>query len=212
MYEEVYDISILLWSESTPFPGDTPYVRNMVLTLEDSGICNTSRLTMSTHSGTHIDAPSHYVKNAKSIDQYSIQSFILPVQVVNIKNKELIDSSELQGLDIQTGGALLFRTNNSISGLSSKGGAFSDKYVYLSAEGADFCVEKKLNLVGIDYISIERFGDNISPAHHKLLGNGILILEGINLREVPPGEYTMFCFPLRIKDGEASPVRAVLVR
>jgi len=76
---------------------------------------------------------------------------------------------------------------------------------------SDFCAEKKASLVGIDYVTIDRYGDEASPAHRKLLGSGILILEGINLREVPLGEYTLFCPPLKIKGGEASPVCAILV-
>jgi arylformamidase len=82
----------------------------------------------------------------------------------------------------------------------------------MSPEAADFCVEKKVSLVGIDYGTIDRYGAQDFPAHHKLLGNDILILEGINLKEVPPGRYTLFCPPLKIKGAEGSPARAILIR
>ena len=209
-YKDVYDISVLLGSEAITFPGDTPYMRDVVLTTEESGICDVSKLMMSAHSGTHIDAPSHQIQNSKSIDQYPVQKFILPVQVVNIESKESIEPSELKKLDIKQGYALLFKTDNSVNGRCSNG-VFSEKYVYLSAEAADFCIEKDVSLVGKDYAAIDRFDDEARPAHYKLLGNNILILEGINLREVPPGEYTLLCLPLKIKDGEASPVRAILI-
>jgi len=210
-YEAVYDISVLLGTESINYPGDTPYSRDLMLTIEDSGISNVSKLVMSAHSGTHLDAPLHFIPNAKSIDQYSVQEFILPAQVVSIKDRESIRPSELENLDIKQGDALLFKTDNSISG-RCRSGVFSENFVYLSPEAADFCLERKVSLVGIDYNTIERHGDEAFPVHHKLLGSNILILEGINLKGVPPGRYTLFCFPLKIKGGEASPVRAILTR
>jgi len=210
-YEAVYDISVLLGTESINYPGDTPYSRDLMLTIKDSGISNVSKLVMSAHSGTHLDAPLHFIPNAKSIDQYSVQEFILPAQVVSIEDRESIRPSELENLDIKQGDALLFKTDNSISG-RCRSGVFSENFVYLSPEAADFCLEKKVSLVGIDYNTIERHGDEAFPAHHKLLGSNILILEGINLKGVPPGRYTLFCFPLKIKGGEASPVRAILTR
>ena len=209
-YETVYDISVLLGTESISYPGDTPYSRDLMLTIEDSGICNASKLVMSAHSGTHLDAPLHFIPNEKSIDEYSAKQFILPAQVVNIEDRESIRPSELESLDIKPGDALLFKTDNSASG-RCRSGVFSENFVYLSPQAADFCVGKKVSLVGIDYNTIERYSDETFSVHHKLLGNNILILEGINLKEVPPGRYILFCFPLKIKGGEASPVRAVLV-
>lgn len=211
MYEAVYDISVLLGAESIDYPGDTPYSRELIWTINESGICDLSKLVMSTHSGTHIDAPSHFIPNARSIDQYSIEEFILPARVVNIEDKESILLAELENLDLETGNALLFKTNNSIGG-RCRNALFSEGYVYLSPEAVDFCVEKKVSLVGIDYITIEAHGDEAFPAHRKLLGNNILVLEGINLKEVPAGTYTLLCLPLKIKGGEASPVRAILFR
>ena len=210
LHKGIYDISVLLGSESIVFPKDTPYSRDLILTIEDSGICNVSKLVLSTHSGTHVDAPSHFIPNAKSIDQYSVQELVLPAQVVRIEDRESIRLSELENLDVKQGDALLFKTNNSISGQCTNG-VFSENFVYLSDKAAEFCAEKKASLVGIDYVTIDRYGDEAFPAHRKLLGSGILILEGINLREVPPGKYTLFCLPLKIKDSEAAPVRAILV-
>ncbi len=139
------------------------------------------------------------------------RSFRLPARVVNIEDKESILLAELENLDLETGNALLFKTNNSIGG-RCRNALFSEGYVYLSPEAVDFCVEKKVSLVGIDYITIEAHGDEAFPAHRKLLGNNILVLEGINLKEVPAGTYTLLCLPLKIKGGEASPVRAILFR
>jgi len=210
-YKDIYDISVLLGSESIVFPNDTPYSRDSVLTIESSGICNVSKLVLSTHYGTHIDAPYHFIQNGKSIDQYLVQEFILPAQVIEIKDTESIRRPELEPLDIKQGDALLFKTNNSASGRSI-GGIFSEDFVYLSTEAADFCAKKRVSLLGIDYATIDKYGDMNFPAHRTLLKKGILILEGVYLKDVPVGQYTLFCLPLKIKGGEASPVRAILAR
>ena len=165
---------------------------------------------MSAHAGTHIDTPLHFIPNSKKIHKYYVKDFILPAQVVQVQDTESIEPSHLNGLDIRPGEALLFKTLNSISG-KLMSGVFSEDFVYLSPEAAGVFIEKKLGLVGIDYVSIDKFGEESSPAHHKLLGNNILILEGINLRDVPPGKYTLICLPLKIKDCEGSPVRAILL-
>jgi arylformamidase len=210
-YDSVYDISVLLGEESIDYPQDTPYSRGLIWTIEDGGICELSKLVMSAHSGTHVDFPSHFIPSGKTLDQYDITDFMLTARVVEIEDAEAIHPSELQDLDIKQEDALLFKTDNSRSGLCKRG-VFSDRFVYLSSKAAEFCVEKRVALVGLDYITIEKYGDENFRAHCKLLGRGILILEGINLEEVPAGTYTLLCLPLKIKGGEASPVRAVLLQ
>jgi arylformamidase len=209
-YERIYDISVLLGAESIDYPGDTPYSRELICTIRDNGSYDLSKLVMSAHSGTHIDVPSHFIANTKSIDQYPVQEFIFPALVVPIEDKESIRPHELKTLDIRPGDALLFKTDNSISG-RCRNGLFSEDFVFMSPEAADFCVEKKVGLVGLDYITVEKDGDKAFQVHGKILGNDLLILEGIDLGEVPTGRYTLFCLPLKIKGAEASPVRAILV-
>lgn len=212
-YKTIYDISILLGVEQIdlPIPGVPPFSREMILTMEGGGPAELSKLVITCHSGTHIDAPSHFIPEGKSIDEYPVEEFILPAQVVNIEDKEVIRPSELEKIDIRQGDALLFKTDNSRSG-RCKAGVLCGDYVYLSPEAADYCIAKKVRLVGFDYLAPERPGESIeaAPIHRKLLGNGILILESINLESVPLGRYTLFCLPLKIKGGEGSPVRAIL--
>ena len=210
-FRNVYDISVLLGVESIDYPGDTPYSRELVESIKGGGAYDLSKLVMSAHSGTHIDFPSHFIPNGKSAHKYGVQELILPALVLSIKSKESIQTSELEKADIKPGDAILFKTNNSVSG-QCKREKFSERFVYMTSEAADFCVEKKVGLVGIDYITIEKYSDDTFPAHRKILGNNILILEGINLKDVPAGKYTLFCFPLKIQNGEASPVRAILIK
>ncbi len=165
---------------------------------------------MPTHVGTHVDTPAHYFAQGKNLDAYPIERWILPAHVVSIKNREVIQPGELANIDLRPGEALLFKTANSLSGQATSG-VFSERFVYMSLEATDFCIARKVSLVGIDYVSVEKYDTEDSPVHQKLLENDILILEGINLKDVPPGRYILFCSPLKIKGAEGAPARAVLV-
>ena len=208
-YEVIYDISVSLGAESIDYPGGPVYSRELVMKIEDGDPADVSRLEMSAHSGTHVDMPAHFIARGKNLDEYPAEKWILPAHVVSIKDKEMVRPSELENVDIKPGDALLFKTDNSMSGRGISG-VFSERFIHVSPEAADFCVERKVSLVGIDYNTIEKVGSDV--VHHKLLGNEILVLEGINLKEVPSGRYTLFCLPLKIKGAEGAPARAILVR
>ncbi len=207
---KLYDISVSLGKESIVFPGDTPYGRTMVQTLVDGDDCNLSGITMSAHAGTHVDVPYHFFKDGKTIDRFPVEKFILSARVVSIQNSVVIEPAELENVDAQSGEAILFKTRNSTEGLIENG-VFQEDFVYLSAKGADWCVHNGVGLVGIDYLSIEKFDSKNFPVHRKILGNDIPILEGVNLKSVPEGRYTLYCFPLKISGGDGAPVRAVLM-
>jgi arylformamidase len=209
-HRNAYDITTLLGSQSIDYPGDTPYVRTMLCSIGEGAEYDLARLEMSAHSGTHLDAPAHFVAGGKTIDQYAVNDFILPAHVIHIGDPEAVRPSEIPDVDIVPGEAILFRTQSSGSGRCTSG-AFSHGFVYLSPEVADLCVEKRVHLVGLDSISVDRYGDEHYPVHHRLSEAGILILEGIDLAQVPAGRYTLICLPLRIRGGEASPARAVLL-
>jgi len=211
IFRNVYDISILLGLEDVTYPGDDPYSREEISSIAVGAAYNLSTLTLSAHAGTHIDAPAHFFKMAKTIDQYDAQNFVLPAHVIYVEDKESIKPDSLEGLEMKRGDALLFKTTNTTSGLS-RSGLFSKRFVHMSEEAASLCIELEASLVGIDYISIDRYEDDEAPVHRKLLEKDVMILEGIDLKDVPPGEYTLICPPLKIKGAEASPVRALLLR
>ncbi len=210
-FTKLYDISVILGEQSIDYPGDTPYKREMVMSLKESGLCDQAKLTMSSHAGTHIDLPAHFIENKKFIHQYKVEDFVLPAVVVAVTGKKSIGPGDIENLVLEKGSAILFKTDNSLKGIC-RSGPFRDDYVYLTGEAAEACVKKGVSLVGLDYISVEKHGDDSYPAHFQLLGNDIIILESINLEFVPPGPYTLCCLPLNIKDGEASPLRAVLFK
>ena len=212
-FAEVRDISVPL--EAAPvFPGDPKYSRASISRLEDGAQYNLSSIYLGTHSGTHLDAPAHLLRGGRTIDRYPLSRFILPVQVVSVKcpgNGDPICPSALRDLKSGKSEALLFKTNNSLRRLMHRS-VFSEEFVYLSREAAARCVTLDFGLVGIDYLSVDRYGDDQAPAHRTLLENDIMILEGIDLEAVSPGRYRLICLPLNATGLDAVPVRAVLVR
>lgn len=209
-YKIIYDISVTLGEESANWPDVPPYSREAIASIKNGDIMDVAKLTMLEHSGTHVDAPAHFIVGGATIDEYPISRWILPAQVVAIADKESIGTSEVEHLEIRDGDAILFKTYNSTSGRCISRVFFKD-FVYLSPEAADFLVRKKVSLVGIDYNSINKYDDKDNLTHHKLLSNGILILETINLKAVPPGQYTLICAPLKLKDAGGAPTRAMLI-
>jgi len=199
----IHDISVILGEQNIAYPGDPAFVREKPTPEAREAM----KITIGAHSGTHLDAPAHHVPGGKCLDDFPLDSFVLPAQVVEVFDPEAVRAADLEDVAVRPGEAILFRTGNSHSGRVISG-EFSDRYVYISADAAQWCVDRGLALVGLDYISVDRYGD--TAAHRILLGAGLLVLEGVNLADVRPGRYTLICFPLRIKGAEGSPVRAVL--
>lgn len=207
----VLDISVRLGAESCAFPGDPRYERRPVLRLQDGDPCELSALSMSAHSGTHLDAPAHFVAGGKALEEFAVEQFLLPALVAAVPEAPAVTPQAVAALDPGPGEAVLFKTDNSTSGRVHRG-SFDEDYVYVEPEAARCLVEKGVRLVGIDYLSIDRHDSSDHPSHHVLLGSDVLILEGIDLSAVDPGRYTLICLPLRLAHCEASPVRAVLLR
>lgn len=207
--KEQHDISVPL--ETAPlYPGDRPFSRQWVAGFEEGSGYRLSLLSVGSHTGTHIDSPSHILRDGSSLDSYPLHRFITPAQVIAVQDYDSVPAQALHDVDIQRGESILFKTPNSSGGLMHDP-VFRDEYVSLSLPVAQICVSLGAGMVGIDYLSVDRYRDESLPVHHILLKNDILILEGIDLDAVSPGRYWLVCLPLRIKDAEAVPVRAVLV-
>ena len=198
-----FDISLDLENSTIPWPGDTKFIR-----IEKKGSGIVSQLVMSTHSGTHIDAPKHFFEKG-TVDQIKFEKLIGPAKVVELKSRNLIAPKDLQRVKIEKDDRILFKNRN--SGLY-KQGKFTADYTSLSVEAAKFLAQKKISLVGIDYLGIEAKGSPGHPVHKLLLKSGIVLLEGLDLSKVKPGNYNLIALPLKIKAGDGSPARAVLWR
>jgi len=210
-FNKVYDISITLGSEDTTYPGDVPFAQINEALLAKGDAWNLTSISMSSHAGTHIDVPYHYFNDNPSIEVIDPAEFIMPARIITAKATECVRPEVLNGVEIAPGSAVLFKTANSESG-HVKSGRFSRNYVYIHEETAAMCVEKKLRLVGIDYLSVDSFSSPNFPVHQILLKSGMYILENINLKDVQDGTYSLVCLPLKINRAEATPVRAVLLQ
>jgi len=169
-----------------------------------------SRIEINSHDGTHIDAPLHFFYGGGSIDEMPLDTTIGRARVIEIKDKESIKPEELEAYDIQPGERLLFKTKNSPGAYEGKEPA--EDYVYISTEAARFLADKKVRLIGLDYLTIGSFkvADNVKDTHETLLGNGVYVIEGLNMSGVEAGEYELICLPLRLEKGDAGPCRAIL--
>ena len=166
-----------------------------------------SQLLLDMHAGTHVDAPAHFLQHGTTIDQFSIQQLVGSCVVLECMDVQKIRSSDVEGRDIRLGDIVLFKTKNSL--LSSED-VFNSDFVYVEKSAAEFLVQQKVKAVGIDYIGIERDQPQ-HETHTVLLSKNIPIIEGLRLRQVHPGRYTLFCFPLAVKGLEAAPARAFLM-
>lgn len=207
----IYDISMPLKEGMPVYAGNPPFKRVETHYLgKDGSPVNQSRLELGAHCGTHIDAPRHFEKDGYPMGGVPLDSLVGPARVVHFAKRECIDLPDLVNLDWQGVTRILFRTRNSDHW--AEGGAFDPNFVYLTGEGARFLVERQIRLVGIDSLGIEQFSSKDHPAHHALLQAGVTILEGLYMVDVPPGDYTLFCGPLRIDGAEGAPARALLMR
>lgn len=165
-------------------------------------------ITLDSHSGTHIDAPSHFINDGKTIDQLDLTSVVGTATVLDCSSVvDGITYDFLADKNIGQNDIILFKTTNSQTQPTEK---FTPHFVYLEVSGARFLTEKKVKAVGIDYLGIER-GQPGHLTHHELMNHSIAIIEGLRLGHVAPGEYQFVCLPLYLVGLEASPARAILI-
>lgn len=208
-YNEWFDISVLISSDLPVYPGDTQIEMKPLASIDTGDVANMLELKLSSHTGTHIDVPRHFLRDGKNLDEISLEKFWGRAKVYYLPVKEKIDRANITDLDIEAGDIILFKTRNSDLWELPE---FQKDFIYLSLDAAKVLVEKKIKTVGIDYLSIEKFKSRQHPVHTALLQNEIVILEGINLKDVAPGEFFLFYFPLKLKGADGSPVRAVLFK
>lgn len=178
--------------------------------LADGDIADDTTLHFSVHTGTHIDAPSHFLRGKKSVDEISLDVLIGEAYLVEFSNDvDSIDSALLDSLNLSSNvERLLFKTRNSLLWESGHR-EFDKQFVALTADAAQWLVDRKIRLVGIDYHSVQKF-NGCSRTHQILLGAEVIIIEGLNLSQVKTGHYELFCLPLKLKGVEGAPARVLL--
>jgi arylformamidase len=201
----IYDISVPLSAELPVYPGDPLIEIRDSLTLANGDVANVSSLNFGAHTGTHVDAPAHFIENTKKVESLALDVLIGEAEVIEVPaDKRVIDEEFVKTSSTR----VLFKTRN--SGLWSRD--FKTDFTYLDLPAAKKLIENGVKLVGIDYLSIEQFGSQEHEVHRALLSHEVIILEGLNLTDVPAGKYELICLPLRLRSnlGDGAPARAVL--
>jgi len=205
------DLSLTLKSNMVHWPTDPPFSIERVRDMDKGDIVNLSKIMMGAHSGTHVDAPVHFIKGAKGVDRLLFDSLIGTARIIGIADADTIKEKELAGSGIKKGERILLRTRNSLNKLLHKN-TFTEDFVYMEKDAAEFLVSRGIKTLGVDYLSVGGYKKNGPDVHKLLLGAGILIIEGLDLTEALPGNYDMVCLPMKILDSDGAPARVILKR
>jgi len=207
---KLFDISIAIRPGMPQWPGDDPVAeRPLLRTPED--VANVTQLILTTHTGTHVDPPRHFVHGGATIDHVPLERWVGPCWVADLTSSgPEVEVAELEAAGIPAGTErLILKTTN--TGLwRSSPAAFIEDYVGISLEAAEWVVTRGVTLIGIDYLSIGGMKTTNTETHQLLLGNDIIIVEGLDLDAIEPGPYELLCFPLKIQDGDGAPARVAL--
>lgn len=208
---DLIDVSVRLRAGMPIWPTSTGLHVSQSMRIADGAEANVTQLDMDVHCGTHVEGPLHFLADGLPLDALPLDTFVGPALVVAVGDETAAITPEtLASAGIPDGTIrLLLRTRNSTLWHEPDTG-FRRDYVALTTDAARWLVERGVRLVGIDYLSIQRFGDD-PETHRVLFRGGAAILEGLDLSEAPPGRYTLACLPLRLEGAEATPVRAVLM-
>jgi arylformamidase len=205
----IYDISVPIRSGMPVYEGDPGIEIKAWSALAKGNSSNVSVLHFGAHTGTHVDAPAHFIEGARRIDALSLESLIGPARVIQVPDEVLeIDPGFLATCNLEGVERVLFHTRN--SKFWSEG--FRKDFTYLTPEAAERLVDLGVKLVGTDYLSIEKFHSGHHRTHLALLSKNVIIVEGLNLTGIEAGDYELICLPLKIAEGsgDGSPARAVL--
>jgi arylformamidase len=205
-----YDITLTISPKLPTWPGDPGVDLERVEKIEAGSNANVSRIDMGVHTGTHVDAPYHFLQDGSTVDQLDLSMLAGRAYVLHLPEVDLITAAVLDAAQIPPRTRrVLFKTRNSDYWANDDLG-FQEDFVGLSKDGAEYLVQRGVKLVGMDYLSIAPYKQS-RPTHEVLLSAGVVIVEGLDLREVSQGRYTIYCLPLKLADSDGAPARAILI-
>jgi arylformamidase len=205
-----YDITLPISKELPVWPGDPPFEIRHIDSIAAGGNTNTSWISMSAHTGTHVDAPDHFLNNGKTIESLPLNVLSGRVYVLHLPKAKVITADMLKEAEIPPRTRrVLFKTCNS-NHWSNGENDFQTDFVGLGEDGARYLVDRGFKLVGIDYLSIAPYKQS-RPTHEILLKAGMVIVEGLDLSQVSAGRYTLYCLPLKLAGSDGAPARAILI-
>jgi len=206
---KLYDISLTIAEDLPVWPGDPKIELKKISQIDNGEEANVTHLSACVHIGTHVDAPDHFLGNGETVENLSLDLLVGPALVIEVPVEGQITAMDLQSITIPEGTKrLLIKTANSqiwAEGLKE----FKEDFIAIEADAAEYLVNQGVEVVGVDYLSVAPFADP-APTHQILLKAGTLIIEGLNLSEIVPGEYTLYCLPLKIKGSDGAPARVLL--
>ena len=205
----IYDISVPIRSGGLVYPGNPEIEITLQQAVAKGAGANVSVIRFGSHTGTHADAARHFFDDGQPVDKIPLERLIGPALLISFADDvRAVGAAELKAHDLRGRKRILLRTRNSAL-LSQK--EFVRDYTYLAPDGAEYLVDKGIEVVGVDYLSIEQFHSGHHKTHRTLLAKSVVILEGLDLSVPPPGEYQLICLPLRIEGCDGAPARAVLI-
>jgi arylformamidase len=206
-----YDISLTITPRLPVWPGDPTVILERFSKIENGANSNSSRISMSVHTGTHLDAPFHFIKGGRGVDELALEVLIGSARVLQLPDDcDLITADVLQSQNVGSEPIRwLFKTRNSHY-WTLNAPIFHKDYVGISSDGAEYLVNHGVKLVGVDYLSVSPFRQT-KATHQILLSAGVIALEGLDLSEVPPGDYELIALPVKLGGCDGAPVRAVLI-
>ena len=206
----IYDISIPVQPGMPIWPGDPPLKLERLASISVSADANVSSIACGVHIGTHVDAPLHFINDGTAVDELSLSTLVGDVHVVEIPNADIIDEEVLDHAHIPSDAVrVLFKTRNSELWASPEHD-FQQNYVAIDPGGAAWIVDRGIELVGVDYLSVAPFESPVAT-HVHLLEHEVIIVEGLNLHKIIPGKYFLVCLPINLVGIEGSPARAILL-
>ncbi|HKR00322.1 MAG TPA: cyclase family protein [Pyrinomonadaceae bacterium] len=208
----IYDVSVPISAATPVYPGDPGVEIRQWAAIAAGDAANVSLLHFGAHTATHVDAPAHFIEGASKVDALPLEALIGPTRVLEIpKDVDAIVANHLTIERIEGASRVLFKTRNS-DFWSDAAGNFRQDFTYIAPDAARTLVASGVRLVGIDYLSVEAFRPERYETHEILLAGGVVIVEGLDLREVPAGDYELVCLPLKIAGGtgDGAPARAIL--
>ncbi|HWW86166.1 MAG TPA: cyclase family protein [Vicinamibacterales bacterium] len=204
---KLIDVTLPLDANLPIYPNNTPFTLEPIKRIAQGGSSNVSSLHMSAHTGTHVDAPRHFFDQGADTMGLPLEMLLGRARVIEMSPRGAIAADDLARFDLTEDLRVLIKTSNSRLWGSPQ---FHPDYIGVSESGARYLVDHGLKVVGVDYLSVEQFKNPGAPAHHILLGSGVVVIEGLDLRGVEPGIYEMLCLPLRVVGSDGAPARVVL--
>jgi len=205
---EWIDVSVPVRSGMVHWPEDPEVKLERAKSIAEGEEANLTRLDMSAHTGTHMDAPLHFFDEDPGMEGLPLDAVIGPARVVRIEGEQPIHRGHVEELDLRAGERVLFRTTNSDRPWWERD--FDPAFVHVSLEAAELLGEAGVALVGVDYLSVGGYETDGAETHRALLGAGIWIVEGLDLSEVEPGDYELICLPVKLVDSDGAPARVLL--